>query len=150
MADTDLTTLDLATSLKMGGTEVLNTNVSSLPKVAKVALGSATANGGLLAWANPESGAVIVIGLTVDVTTSATAACTGDFGVATSGTGTADDLIDALDLASAAIVGNSEKNAGTNGLGKVKVPVGQYVTGSSSSTASDSLVGSVYIEYVPA
>lgn len=149
MADTNLDSLDLATTLKMGGTEVLNANVSSVAKVAKVALGVATGNAGILNWVNPETGAIIVIGVSVDITTVASGTPTADFGVATSGTGISDDTImDGVSLATAILV-NSEKNAGTNGLGKVKVPASQYVTGT-SSTDPLSLVGSVYIEYIPA
>ena len=149
MADTHLSSLDLESTLKMGGTEVLNTNVSSLAKVAKVALGVATGNAGLLEWANPEDGAIIVLGLSVDITTAASGTPTADFGVATSDTGISDDtLMDAATIASIGLV-NSEKHAGTNGAGKIKVPAGQYVTGT-ASTDPLSIVGFVYIEYIPA
>lgn len=149
MGDTNLNTVDLDTSLKMGGTEVLNTNLTSLPKVTKVALAIATTAAGMLNWVNPESGAIIVQTVAIDITTAASAALTIDVGVATSGTGISNDtIIDGASLAAAGVL-DSIINKGTNGTAPIKVPAGQYVTGTAGTVATDSVVGNVYIQYIP-
>jgi len=142
MAITNLDSLELSGEMTVGG-------VSQL-KVAKVALGATAGAAGLLNWANPESGAIIVVALSIDLTTPASSASgVANFGTATSGTGTSsDDVIDGASIASAAVLDNV-KNAGTNGTSHVKIPAGQYLTGT-ATTNPVSAVGNVYIQYIPA
>lgn len=114
----------------------------------KVALAAADTAGGLFAWANPEAGAIIVTRVILDVTTDATGACTADVGKAANGTTSADNLIDGLDIGTAAGVFDNLGNAGSNGKTRQRVAAGEYVTGSVATGASAGLVGSALIAYV--
>lgn len=113
--------------------------------------GAVTTAGGLFAW-RPEdqSRAHYVNGLVMDVTTKSTGAATVDIGVASASTTLSDTLIDGVDVGTATIVANSEKHAGTNGMGKVKLPAGSYVTGSMASGDTAGMVATVAIEYIAA
>ncbi len=132
----------LAGSLRINGGSERN------EVVVKVPLGALDAAGGILAWKNPEPGAIIVTRLIVDATTKATGACTADFGVAANGTTSNDSLIDGLDVGTAAVLADNLGNGGTNGKARQKVAAGSYVTGSVASGASAGLVGSALIAYV--
>jgi hypothetical protein len=117
-------------------------------KVARAALAAADTAGGLLSWQNPESGAIEVIGLDLDITTPSSGACTGDFGATpTSGTTSSDNLIDGLSLAAAGLFNNVE-DKGTNGKSKQRLAAGKWLTGSVASGASAGLVGTAYIRYM--
>src|SRR5262249_31376333 len=75
-------------------------NVAQFPKIAKVALVAGTdTGGGILSWANPESGSIIIDRVIIDLTTIASAACTADFGTtASTSTTSSDNFMDGLDL----------------------------------------------------
>lgn len=116
-------------------------------KVARVALAAADTAGGLFSWVNPESTAIIVTQVLLDVTTQTSGACTADVGMtATSATTSADNLIDGKSLATAGLFDNIE-DQGTNGTSRQKVAAGKWVTGSVASGASAGLVGFAYIHY---
>jgi hypothetical protein len=117
-------------------------------QTAKVALSAVDTAGGFFAWANPETVAIMVIRLVLDITTNSSGACTVDCGIAANGTTLNDTLIDGASVATAAKVLDNVNDAGTNGKARQKVAVGSYVTGSVASGASAGVVGSAYIEYV--
>lgn len=124
--------------------------VSSVPKVAKVALGVVGTAGGCFAWANPEVGAIIVTRVVIDVTTVATAAGTLSVGQAANGTTSSANLIDTLDVNAATGTFDNVGSPGTLGKAVKKVAAGAYVTGSKASGALTGLVGSAYIHYISA
>ena len=91
-----------------------NTTPVSL-KCAKVALAASDSAAGVFSWQNPESAAILISRVVVDLTTAATAACTIDFGTAGDGTGSSDDLLDGLDVNTASGVFDNIADKGTNG-----------------------------------
>lgn len=113
--------------------------------------GAVTTAGGVFAW-RPEdqSRAHYINGLVMDVTTKSTGAATMDIGIGANATTSSDTLIDGVDVGTATIVANSQKHAGTNGMGKVKLAAGSYVTGSMATGDTTGMVASVFIEYIPA
>lgn len=153
-------TLDVTGTLKIGGTTVTSTaaelnlidGAERLVKVAKVALSAVDTAGGLAAWQNPESSAVIVERVIVDVTTAATGACTADVGISADATTLDDTLIDGADVGSAAGVFDNVDDQGTNGESKQRLDANggstDYVTASVASGASAGIVGNLYIHYV--
>lgn len=117
-------------------------------KVARVALAALDTGGGVLAWANPESGSIVVERVVLDVTTASTGACTVDVGTtATNATTSSDNLIDGVSVAAIAVKDNLG-DAGTNGKARQKLATGKWVTGSMASGAAAGLVGYAYIHYV--
>jgi hypothetical protein len=122
---------------------------SARPKrYAVVALAALDTAGGCFSWQNPEAVAVIVNRVTIDVTTKSTAAGTLSVGMtAVSGTTSAANLIDTLDVGTAAGTFDNIQNAGTLGKPLQKVAVGKWVTGSKATGALAGLVGNAIIEY---
>jgi hypothetical protein len=117
------------------------------PKVVKVALTAPASATNCFSWANPESVAILVTRLTLDITTQSTGACSVDFGyTATTSTTSSDTLIDGLSVATAGTYDNIE-NQGTNGKATAKMAVGKWITGTTSADATG-LVGYAYIEYI--
>lgn len=120
-----------------------------IPKVAKVALGQAAGNGGVLSWQNPENVGVLAAVL-LDITT-AQSGQTADAGVDADGTGTSDTLMDSVSLAATGAL-SSFANGGTNGAAfrtlDAKDGTNDYITATASGTPS-SLTGNAYIVYVP-
>lgn len=120
-----------------------------IPKVAKVALGQAAGNGGVLSWQNPEAVGILAA-VIIDITTVQSAQ-TADVGVDADGTGTDDALLDGVSLATAGAL-SSFADGGTNGAALRKVDAkggtNDYITATASGTPS-TLVGSAYIVYVP-
>lgn len=118
-------------------------------KCVKVALGASDSGGGILSWQNPESGAIAVVRILVDVTTVASGACSASFGatVVSSSTSSA-NLIDTQDVHSAAILLDNLTTPGSNGKARQRLASGGWVTGSKASGAASGLVGSAYIEYL--
>ena len=120
-----------------------------IPKVAKVALGQAAGNAGVLSWQNPEAVGVLAA-VIIDVT-SAQAGQTADVGVDGDGTGTGDTLLDGVSLAATGAF-SSFANAGTNGAAFRKLDAkggtSDYVTVTASGTPS-TLAGNAYVIYVP-
>ena len=124
-------------------------NADRLEKVAKIALAAVDTAGGVFAWQNDEGASIIVTGLVLDVTTASTGACTLDCGTtATSATTKIDNLIDGLDVNSAAGVFDNITDKGTSGVSRQKLASGKWVTGSVASGASAGIVGFAYIRYI--
>lgn len=118
-------------------------------KVAKVALGAADTGGGVLAWVNPEIASIIITRIVLDITTKSTVACTIDVGAtATSATTTIDNLIDGLDINTAAGVFDNFEDQGTNGTSRQKLASGKWITASKATGAAAGTVGFAYIHYV--
>jgi len=121
-------------------------------RIKRVALTAGAANAMAFAWQNPEDKPVVVTKVVVDKTTAGgTATSVLDIGPATSATGTADTIIDGLDLNSAAVADNIA-DKGTNGTTRVvkrdaKDGTNDYITGKILVEKCDNLVGYVYIEY---
>lgn len=110
--------------------------------------GGTDTGGGILSWPNPEAGAIVITNLVLDVTTKATGACTASFGTtASSATTSSANLIDSLDVGTAAGTFDSNTDKGTNGKTRQKLAAGGWVTGSRASGASAGLVGVAYITY---
>tara|TARA_R100000278_G_scaffold120107_1_gene102191 strand:+ start:263 stop:712 length:450 start_codon:yes stop_codon:yes gene_type:complete len=99
-----------------------------------------------LAWKNPENEDIIVEGVFLDVTTAATGSPTIDLGVAANGTTGSDNLLDGVDVGSAAIMATSGVNGGTNGKMYQPMTSSQWITGDFSASAAG-LVGNLYIRY---
>lgn len=117
-------------------------------RTATVPLGVGTSGGGVFAWANPEPGPIAVNRVTLDVTTVASAAATVSVGQAANGTTSSANLIDTLDVRTAAGLFDNLKNPGTLGKASQRVAAGAFVTGSQASGAVAGLVGNAYIEYL--
>jgi len=118
--------------------------------IAKVALAALDTGGGVLAWQNPEAVSIIIDRIEFDVTTKSTAASTVDVGTtATNATTSSDNLMDGLDVGTAAGVFDNLGDAGTNGKAKQKLAAGKWVTASKASGACAGLVGYAYIHYHP-
>lgn len=119
-----------------------------LMKVARVALAAADTGGGIFAWANPEAGSIIISRVELDVTTKATGACTVDVGTtATNATTSSDNLLDGLDIGTAAGIFDNITDKGSNGKSRQKLASGKWVTGSMASGAAAGTAGFVYIMY---
>ncbi|MBI5964929.1 MAG: hypothetical protein HY863_15730 [Chloroflexi bacterium] len=116
----------------------------------KVALAALDTAGGVLGLANPEGVDLIVTRVVVDVTTKSTSACTVDAGIAANGTTSADNLLDGLDVGTAAGTFDNVADVGTNGKARKKWTSGQFLTISKASGAAAGLVGNAYIEYIRA
>ena len=126
-------------------------------KVVKGALTAGAADAFAFTWQNPETTAVLVQKVIIDVTTvGGTATSVLDVGVAASATGTADTILDGVDLNAAAITVNTDAaSSGTNADEKVhKVDenggTNDWITGKILVEKCDDLVGKYYIEYVAA
>jgi len=123
-------------------------NAKKSPITEKVALGALDTGGGILSWANPEDGDILILGLEIDITTVATAACSADFGTTpTSATTSSDNLIDGQDMNGATGQFNNMDNKGTNGKFRQRLAQGKWITGSRVSGAAAGLVGWAYITY---
>lgn len=143
----ETTVISSAGSVTLGGTNIATSN--RVPKIAKVALSAIDTGGGVLSWANPESGSIIITRVVIDVTTKATAACSIDVGTtAVSATTSSDTLMDGVDVGTAAGTFDNIEDQGTNGTSRQKLATGKWVTASvSGGGASAGLVGYAYIEY---
>lgn len=121
-------------------------------KCAKATLGDSDARGGVLAWRNPEAGPIIVVRLVIDRTTASRDACTVDFGSASRGNRSSDDLIDGLDVNAAKGVEDNVEHKGANGksLQRLDAKGGRtdYITGSKATGSAAGLAGHAYIFYV--
>lgn len=128
------------------------TEINGNVKVATVALTAGIANAFALAWQNPESTAIMVQRVLVDLTTAGgTAGSLLNLGSAANATTTSDNLIDGLDINATGLFCNLDDH-GTNGTSSARLdPSGgttDYITGQILVAAASALVGNVYIEYV--
>jgi hypothetical protein len=120
-------------------------------RFARVALSEDTGNAGMLSWQNPEDSAIIIIRFILDITTEATGAAVANFGSDGDGTGTSDDLLDGVDVGTAAGVFDNIDDQGTNGQSVIRLDAAggttDYITGTGESDPAD-LVGNAYIYYL--
>lgn len=108
---------------------------------------TATTGGAVLSWANPELGSIIITRVIIDVTTKSTGAATLAIGsTATSATTSANNLLDAVDVGTAAGTFDNITEKGTAGKSRQKLAAGKWVTATGSATTAG-LVGFLYIEY---
>lgn len=121
-------------------------------KVAKGDLAAGLVNTMTFAWQNPESTAVLVQRVVIDVVTAGgTATAVMDVGVSDTATGTAADIIDDLDLDAAAVTDHLlVAGTGAGGVHKLGAKDGtnDYVTGKTLTEAASDLVGTYSIEYI--
>lgn len=127
---------------KVGGTGNRNLKIAKVPLAGVAAI----TGGALLAWANPENVALIIVRLELDITTKSTGAANGSFGVAANGTTSAANLIDTYALGGTEKVVNNIDDKGANGKSVQKMTTAQYLTGTGSATTVG-MVGFVYIHY---
>lgn len=123
-------------------------NNNRQPMVAIVPLHAVDTGGGIFSWKNPEAGSIIITRVVLDVTTVATGACAVDVGTtASSGTTSSDNLLDGIDVHTAAGLFSAADGDATNAKAQQKLASGKWVTGSKASGASAGLVGNCYIYY---
>lgn len=127
------------------GSQYVDLNRSKLVVVPLAAVDSA---GGVLSWQNPEAVAIAIIGFELDITTPATVACSLDAGTTiTTSTTASDNLIDSLDVHTAAGLFNVGDQTGANGKTRQRLASGKWVTISKDTGATAGMVGNAYIRY---
>ena len=126
-------------------------------RVVVVPLTPGLENAFALAWQNPESTAILVHRVLVDVTTIAgSAGALLDIGTAANATTASDNLIDGLDIQSGAILADNITDKGSNGKTRQRMDAKNgttdYITGRILVANASGLAGNVYIFYtaVPA
>lgn len=141
VTDTDLATnMDLVDAAYQGGI-----------KVVKGDLVAGAVNTYPFTWQNPESSAILVQRVIVDVVTDSTAASLMDVGVVANATSTAALIFDNLPLTTVGIYDHTlVAGTGLGGVHKVDANGGtnDWITGKATAEASTALVGKYYIEYV--
>ncbi len=142
-----VTDTDLATNM-----DTIDTAFQAVVKVAKGDLAAGAADAFAFAWQNPESVAILVQRVIIDVVTAGgTATSILDVGVSDTATGTAADIIDNLDLDAAAVTDHLlVAGTGAGGVHKLGAMGGtnDYITGKILTEKADDLVGKYYIEYL--
>lgn len=138
--------------IKVGGTSISGTALDinrSLLKKATGSLATVDTGGGIFSWQNPESSAILIQHVVLNVTTKTTGACTVDVGTtATSAITLSDTLIDGKDINTAVGVFTNDESAGTNGKPFKRLAAGKWVTASKASGTSVGLVGTYEIYYI--
>ncbi len=126
---------------KVAGVSIAESKV----QVASAPLVASDAAAGILSWENPESEAIIILQLLLDVITKTTdGMCTVDAGVDTDGTNSVDTLINGQDIGAATGVFAStallklDENGGTT----------PFITVSKATNNAAGLVGRAYIKYI--
>lgn len=103
--------------------------------------------GGVIALQNTFGVDLIITEMYLDVTTKSTAAATLDIGVDDGGDVSNDTLFDGVDVATAAGLFNTSKNAGTDGKHAVVWKKDEFVVASASATVAG-LVGKYTIKAI--
>lgn len=115
------------------------------------ALAAGLVNTYAFTWQNPESVAVLVERVIIDITTAGgTATAILDVGVVANATSTAADIVNDLDLDATGICDHMlVAGAGLGGVHKVDENGGtnDWITGKIITEAASSLVGKYYIQY---
>lgn len=124
------------------------TSTTSSRTVALVPLTASAGAGGLFAFQNPFSTAIIVK-LILDLFDPAGPAVTGDFGTAPDATTSSDNLLDGVDLSAGAIVASVHGEGGTNGREYRRLEVEEWITGTASANPGG-LTANMNIELHPA
>jgi len=104
--------------------------------------GGTDSAGGLLAWQNLTGNDIVVTYAVLDVSSTATNACSASFGSTTNSTSSASNFISAQDVHTALVTVNS-------GAKSIKVSASNFITGSVSSGTSSGLVGRAVFTYFP-
>jgi hypothetical protein len=143
----DLEGLDLG---RVGGpktpTAVTKANYR-IPQVAKIPLGVASGNGGVVSW-QPDNAAIdYIVGQVVIDITAAQAAQTVSVGTAANGSTSSANLIDTLSTAATGSFDNITDKS-TNGKSRQHLTAGQFVTATASGTPA-SLAGNLYVTFWP-
>lgn len=131
--------------------DLIDTAYQGGTKVAKGVLVAGSVNSMTFAWQNPESSAILVQRVIIDVTTVASAASVMDVAVVASATSTAATIFNDLPLNGEAVYDHTlVAGTGLGGVHKADANGGtnDWVTGKSLTEASTGLVGKYYIEYV--
>jgi hypothetical protein len=106
--------------------------------------------GGVIAWTNPETVAIIIDRVVLDITTVSTGASTIDVGVTeTSATTTSDTLLDGIDGNAATGVFdsmNAALDSGANAKAQ-KLAAAKWVTIDEKTGDTTGLVGNLYVYY---
>lgn len=107
--------------------------------------------GGVIAWTNPESTAIIILRVILDLTTVSTGACTLDVGVTeTSATTTSDTLLDGIDANAATGVFdsmNAALDSGANAKAQ-RLAAAKWITIDEKTGDATGLVGTLTIQYI--
>lgn len=128
------------------------TTTAGTMKVAKVSLAGATWHTGngtadYLSWTNPEAGTILITGVVVNTTTKSTGAATADIGTtATNNHTSSDNLLDGLDIGTAAGTFDIITDHGTNGKSRQSLATGAFVTFHALADPTGT-VGNAYIYY---
>lgn len=132
-------------------TDSLDTAIAGGLKVAKGTLAGGAANAFAFAWQNPESSAILIDRVIIDITTQgATATSVMDVGIVANATSTADTLIDGVALTATGTFDNiTDKGSNGKSRGKVDANGGtnDYITGKILVANAAELVGKYYIIY---
>lgn len=151
-------TIDNTGELTIANNAVTSAKVSpELIRVAVVELTGGLENAFAFAWQNPETVAILVHRVLVDVTHIAgTAGALLDIGTAANATTHSDNLIDGLDIQAATILADNITDKGSNGKTRQrmdeKTGSTDYITGQILVANASALTGNAYIYYtaVPA
>jgi len=136
----------------INGSKVVKGEPSQAPARDFLFVGSLTAAtdttvGGVLKLENTFDEDLLITDLILDVTTEATGAGTIDAGVDDDGADSSDNLIDGLDVGTAAIVASNLTDPGTNG-GIAKWASGEYLVITASADLTG-LVGTYKVRAIP-
>lgn len=119
-------------------------------KCAVTALSGATIHAGTVAWQNPESAAIQIQRVTLDITTASTGASTLDIGyTATNATTSSDTFLDGVSGTPAALFDsmNAALDSGANAKAQNGAS-GKWVTVTEASGDATGLVGNLYVFYI--
>lgn len=150
MAEKERIGAAIAESLHVVKSDALTIGDSSrtAKRVARLALTGSAIHGGVQSWQNPEEGAIVINRATLDVTTPATAAGTVEIGTTATSAATASaNLIDTLDVHTAAGAFDNLANPGTNGKKLQRLATGDWVTIGQASGDTTGMVATLYLEY---
>lgn len=117
-------------------------------KIAKIAITgvASTSGGGILAWANPEQGSIIIDRLQIDMITKSTGAANISAGTAANGTTSSANLIDTYAAGSTEKVVDNFVDFSTNGKLVQKMTTSQFLTITGSATTAG-MVANVFVHY---
>jgi len=144
---TVVTVIDSTNVATAGGATVAGTQ-----KIVKMSLAGATWHTGngtadYLSWTNPEAGTVIINRVIIYTTTKSSGAATADIGTtATDNHTSSDNLLDGVDIGTAAVVVDNFGTGGTNGKFLQSLATGKWVTFHALADPTG-LVGNAYIYY---
>ncbi len=138
-----------AAQLNQAGAGAAGVAFDRSPKVVIKALSGAAIHAAVVNWQNPEAVSIIIKRIIIDVTTPATSAASLDAGTTSVGATTAsDNLIDGIDVHTAAGLFSTLDGDATNAKQQQKLAAAKWVTFKEISGDITGLVANAYIEYV--